>query len=177
MTGSGHCRFIPGLRVRRYGRRSVQEHIVRRRGRGSRSAWVVGLASAGNPPGLRMVARPVGCAQGNFGPRTALALVRQAQGGPPLGQAAVRRHRRPGRGTGVPGFVRAQGAKGGVVLRNRDRNDRCRSRKFRQNAADRQLDLLKPADATKAREALVGIIERATERLTLHGGGPSGFAV
>jgi hypothetical protein len=39
-------------------------------------------------------------------------------------------------------------------------------RKFRQNAADRQLDLLKPENAAKAREALLGIIERATERLT-----------
>jgi hypothetical protein len=39
-------------------------------------------------------------------------------------------------------------------------------RKFRQNAADRQLDWLKPENATKAREALLGIIERATERLT-----------
>jgi hypothetical protein len=37
-------------------------------------------------------------------------------------------------------------------------------RKFRQNAADRQLELLKPDNASKAREALLGIIERATER-------------
>jgi hypothetical protein len=44
-------------------------------------------------------------------------------------------------------------------------NNRCVV--FRQNAADRQLDLLKPENATKAREALPGIIERATERLTL----------
>ena len=39
-------------------------------------------------------------------------------------------------------------------------------RRFVQNAADRQLDSLKPENATKAREALLGIIERATERLT-----------
>jgi hypothetical protein len=44
-------------------------------------------------------------------------------------------------------------------------NNRCVV--FRQNAADRQLDLLKPQIAAKAREALLGIIERATERLTL----------
>jgi hypothetical protein len=40
-------------------------------------------------------------------------------------------------------------------------------RKFRQNAADRQLDSLKPVDAAKAREALLGIIEQATERPAL----------
>jgi hypothetical protein len=39
------------------------------------------------------------------------------------------------------------------------------TRRFRQHAAYRQLDSLKPADAAQAREALVGIIERATERL------------
>jgi hypothetical protein len=39
-------------------------------------------------------------------------------------------------------------------------------RRFRQNAADRQLDSLKPKDAAQARQALLGIIERATERLT-----------
>ncbi len=38
---------------------------------------------------------------------------------------------------------------------------------LRAVAADRQLDLRKPENATKAREALLGIIERATERLTL----------
>ena len=41
------------------------------------------------------------------------------------------------------------------------------TRRFRQHAADRQLDSLKPEDAAKARERLVGIIERATERLRL----------
>ena len=35
-----------------------------------------------------------------------------------------------------------------------------------EHAADRELDSLKPEDAAKAREVLVGIIERATERLT-----------
>ena len=40
-------------------------------------------------------------------------------------------------------------------------------RRFVQNAADRQLGSLKPENATKAREVLLGIIERATERLTL----------
>ncbi len=39
-------------------------------------------------------------------------------------------------------------------------------RKFRHNAADRQLNLLKPENATKARDALLGIIECATEHLT-----------
>ncbi len=38
---------------------------------------------------------------------------------------------------------------------------------FRRNAADRELESLKPKDAEKAREALLGIIERATGRLTL----------
>jgi len=38
--------------------------------------------------------------------------------------------------------------------------------RFRQNAAARALESLTPEDATKAREALLGIIERATERLT-----------
>ena len=38
--------------------------------------------------------------------------------------------------------------------------------RFRQNAADRQLESLKPEDATQARQVLLGIIERATERLT-----------
>ena len=38
---------------------------------------------------------------------------------------------------------------------------------FRKNAATRQLDSLTPSDATKAREALVEIIERATQRLTI----------
>ena len=37
---------------------------------------------------------------------------------------------------------------------------------FRRNAATRQLDALTPSDATKAREALLEIIERATARLT-----------
>jgi len=37
---------------------------------------------------------------------------------------------------------------------------------FRKNAAARELESLKPEDPTKAREALRGIIERATERLT-----------
>ena len=39
-------------------------------------------------------------------------------------------------------------------------------KRFRNSAAARELDSLKPEDAAKAREALVGIIERATERLT-----------
>jgi hypothetical protein len=39
-------------------------------------------------------------------------------------------------------------------------------RKFRQNAANRQLELLKPNNASRGRESLLGIIERATERLT-----------
>ena len=39
------------------------------------------------------------------------------------------------------------------------------TRRFRQHAADRQLDTLKPADPAQGREALMGIIERATERL------------
>ena len=38
---------------------------------------------------------------------------------------------------------------------------------FRKNAATRQLDALTPSDATKAREALLEIIERATARLTI----------
>ncbi len=37
---------------------------------------------------------------------------------------------------------------------------------FRKNAATRQLDALTPSDATKAREALLEIIERVTQRLT-----------
>ena len=37
---------------------------------------------------------------------------------------------------------------------------------FRKNAATRQLDSLIPSDTTKAREALVEIIERVTQRLT-----------
>ena len=37
---------------------------------------------------------------------------------------------------------------------------------FRKNAATRQLDSLTPSDATKAREALLEIIERVTQRLT-----------
>jgi hypothetical protein len=41
------------------------------------------------------------------------------------------------------------------------------TRRFRQNAADRQLNSLKPEDGAKARERLVGIIERATERLSM----------
>jgi hypothetical protein len=41
------------------------------------------------------------------------------------------------------------------------------TRRFRQHAADRQLNSLKPEDAAQARERLVGIIERATERLRL----------
>ncbi|HEX3446838.1 MAG TPA: hypothetical protein VHS97_01215, partial [Isosphaeraceae bacterium] len=40
-------------------------------------------------------------------------------------------------------------------------------REFLQNAADREFELLKPDNASSAREALLGIIERATERLTL----------
>ena len=39
-------------------------------------------------------------------------------------------------------------------------------KRFRQNAADRQLESLKPADAAQARQVLLGIIERATEHLT-----------
>jgi hypothetical protein len=39
-------------------------------------------------------------------------------------------------------------------------------KRFRNNASVRELDSLKPEDAAKAREALLGIIERATERLT-----------
>jgi hypothetical protein len=39
-------------------------------------------------------------------------------------------------------------------------------RRFRLNAADRQLESLKPKDAAEARQALLGIVERATERLT-----------
>ena len=38
--------------------------------------------------------------------------------------------------------------------------------RFRRNAAHRQLESLKPADAAQARQALLAIIERATERLT-----------
>jgi len=41
-------------------------------------------------------------------------------------------------------------------------------RLFGQNAAVRQLDSLKPADAAKARHALLGIIERSTECLRLN---------
>jgi hypothetical protein len=43
--------------------------------------------------------------------------------------------------------------------------NRADIKRFVQNAADRQLGSLKPENATKAREALLGIIERATERL------------
>jgi hypothetical protein len=39
-------------------------------------------------------------------------------------------------------------------------------RRFRLNAADRQLESLKPKDAAEARQAMLGIVERATERLT-----------
>ena len=41
------------------------------------------------------------------------------------------------------------------------------TRRFRQHAADRQLNSLKPEDAGQARESLMRIIERATERLTM----------
>ena len=40
------------------------------------------------------------------------------------------------------------------------------SRRFLNNAAARELESLKPEDAARAREALLGIISRATERLT-----------
>jgi hypothetical protein len=39
-------------------------------------------------------------------------------------------------------------------------------KRFRNSAAVRDLESLEPEDATKAREALLGIIERATERLS-----------
>ena len=41
------------------------------------------------------------------------------------------------------------------------------TKRFRNSAAVRELDSLKPEDAAKAREALLGIIARATERLEL----------
>jgi hypothetical protein len=40
-------------------------------------------------------------------------------------------------------------------------------KRFKNSAAVRELNSLKPEDAAKAREALLGIIERATERLTV----------
>jgi hypothetical protein len=41
------------------------------------------------------------------------------------------------------------------------------AKRFRNSAATRQLNSLKPADAGKARQALLGIIERGTERLSV----------
>ena len=40
-------------------------------------------------------------------------------------------------------------------------------KRFRNSAAARELESLKPEDAAQAREALLGIIERATEHLTI----------
>ena len=143
----------------------MQEHIVRRRGRRSRSARTVGLAPAGDPPGCEWL----------LGEWAGLKAVLD-RGQPWLSSDKLKAVRLLGkqpfdaiddRDVALV-FLASFVLKGErpVVLGNRDGNERIRHKKFRQNAADRQLDLLKPEDGTKAREALLGIIERATEHLT-----------
>jgi hypothetical protein len=63
-------------------------------------------------------------------------------------------------------FVLKEGAKGRWFWEIEMETTDDDLRRFRLNAADRQLELLKPKNAAEARQALLGIIDRATERLT-----------
>jgi hypothetical protein len=63
-------------------------------------------------------------------------------------------------------FVLKEGAKGRWFWEIEMETTDDDLRRFRLNAADRQFELLKPKNAAEARQALLGIIDRATERLT-----------
>ena len=125
-----------------------------------------GPVPAIDAPGLRVDARRMGQAQGDPRPGPALDLVRQTQGRPTPGQAAVDAiDDRDVALVFLASYALIKPEKSAwywEIVKESDRDGRKEFRGMPPTASS----IVKAESAAQARQVLLGIIERATERLT-----------